>query len=163
MAIRLKKQTPDTMELFDMFYLKKSREPWHCLFTTFNYDLQLNIHFLAAILFKKQTIKKDTRGTHCKTKNIWTIRLDLTEEGFDALMVRSKKFELYLAFMFRDIDNLKPVIKLPYLCEDQEMYNIDVNDMVGKSVLYFEKVQLRLVNKPETKAFVIRFQEEGVY
>jgi hypothetical protein len=165
MAIRLKEQTKETMELFDMFYLKNPGIPWHCLFTAYRYEGsgRLTIHFLASILFKTQTIKKDTQGTCCRTKNIWTIRLELTERGFDTLMDRSKKFELYLTFMFRDIDILKPVVKLPYLCEKQEMYNIDVNDMVGNSVLYFENVQLRLVNKPERKAFIIRFQDKGIY
>ena len=58
-----------------MFYMENSGEPWHFAFTAFDYKLQLKIHFLGAILFKKQTIRKDTKGLCCKLKNIWTIRL----------------------------------------------------------------------------------------
>jgi hypothetical protein len=163
MAIYLKEQKGSISELFDMFYLENSGESWHFTFTAFDYNLQLKIHFLSTILFKKQTIRKERIGMCCKSKNIWTIRLELTQKGFNALMERSKKFELYLDVMFKNVDNLKSIIKLPYLSEEKQVYNIDIENMVGNCSLYFEKVQMKLIRKPKTKAIIIRLQERGEY
>lgn len=163
MAISLKEQTEQIKELFNMFYLENSGEPWHFTFTAFDYKLQLKIHFLGAILFKKQTIRKDIKGVCCKLKNIWTIRLELTEKGFAALMERSKHFELRLDIMFKNIDKLKSIIKLPYLSEERELYNINIENILESGALYFDAVQVKLVNNPKTKALILRFQERGIY
>ena len=163
MAISLKKQSNGVRELFNLLYEQNTEEPWHITFSALDYKNRLKVHFLSTILFKSQTISKRKKGMCCYSTNIWSIRLVFSEDGWNALLERSKKFELCLDIMFKNVDNLKSIIKLPYLSIKQEIYNIDFDSIIGEGALYFEKIQIKMVNKPEIKAMIIRFQEAGHY
>lgn len=162
MSIVMKDQTRATKELFNMLFLNVPEYSWYFTFTTINHDLKLKTHFIPNISFKKQTIRKDRKGLCCSSKIVWSIRLEFTDDGFEALMERSKKYELYLDVMFGNIDNLRSMLKLPYLSTDKKLYNVDVEDIIGNGIIYFEKMQIKLVNDVK-KVIIIRFQESGVF
>lgn len=162
MPIVLQEQTREHNELFRMLCLNVPDYPWYITFTTIDHDLKLKTHFIPNISFKKQTIRKDRKGVCCSSKVVWSIRLEFTNDGFEALMERSKKYELYLDVMFGNIYNLKSMFKLPYLSTDKKIYKVGVEDIIGNGIIYFEKMQIKMVNDVK-KVMIIRFQEGGVF
>ena len=107
MPIVMQEQKCEHRELFNMCYLNVPETPWYFIFTTIDHYLKLKTHFIPNISFKKQIVRKDKRGVCCSSKNVWSIRLEFTDDGFETLMECSKKYELYLDVMFGNIYNLK--------------------------------------------------------
>ena len=131
MYVYFNKATEETNEFLDIVrYGKKNHENWYFTFVGRDYKLGLKILYFAKIGLTEQSIETQQQSLccGCYEKNVWTVKINFSESGWDNLFKIFEKREIYFQVMCNQIRDLVNIFKFPFISKDNNLYNIDLND-----------------------------------